>query len=78
MPTAKIVSDNPVDSHVLELYVTPPPKRPNPSDDQMAPPKPSKKPRMPVLVNQNTHQGLRLANGASYTALEVILNQKYA
>jgi hypothetical protein len=32
---------------------------------------------MPVVVNQNTHQGLKLVNGASYTALEVILDQKY-
>jgi hypothetical protein len=34
-------------------------------------------PGMPVVVNQNTHQGLKLVNGASYTALEVILDQKY-
>ena len=30
-------------------------------------------PGMPVVVNQNTHQGLKLVNGASYTALDVIV-----
>ena len=29
-------------------------------------------PGMPVVVNQNTHQGLKLVNGASYTAVSVI------
>ena len=28
-------------------------------------------PGMPVVVNKNTHQGLKLVNGASYTALDV-------
>jgi hypothetical protein len=32
---------------------------------------------MPVVVNHNTHQGLKLVNGASYTAVEVILDQSY-
>jgi hypothetical protein len=32
---------------------------------------------MPVVVNQNTHQGLRLVNGASYTALGVILDKAH-
>ncbi|EXK77898.1 hypothetical protein FOQG_17411 [Fusarium oxysporum f. sp. raphani 54005] len=32
-------------------------------------------PGMPVVVNQNTHQGLKLVNGASYTALEVIVDK---
>jgi hypothetical protein len=34
-------------------------------------------PSMPVVVNQNTHQGLKLVNGASYMALEVILDRKH-
>jgi hypothetical protein len=34
-------------------------------------------PGMPVVVNQNTHQGLKLVNGASYTALEVILDKAH-
>ncbi|KAM4061630.1 PIF1-like helicase [Hirsutella rhossiliensis] len=34
-------------------------------------------PGMPVVVNHNTHQGLKLVNGASYTALEVILDKSY-
>jgi hypothetical protein len=34
-------------------------------------------PGMPVVVNQNTHQGLKLVNGASYTVLEVILDKAY-
>jgi hypothetical protein len=34
-------------------------------------------PGMPVVVNQNTHQGLKLVNGASYTALDVILDKAY-
>ncbi|KAK0510151.1 hypothetical protein JMJ35_007545 [Cladonia borealis] len=34
-------------------------------------------PNMPVVVNQNTHQGLKLVNGASYTAVEVVLDRKY-
>jgi hypothetical protein len=34
-------------------------------------------PGMPVVVNQNTHQGLKLVNGASYTALEVIVDKTY-
>jgi hypothetical protein len=32
---------------------------------------------MPVVVNQNTHQGLKLVNGASYMAVDVILDQSY-
>jgi hypothetical protein len=32
---------------------------------------------MPVVVNKNTHQGLKLVNGASYKALEVILDQAH-
>lgn len=32
---------------------------------------------MPVVVNQNTHQGLRLVNGASYTAAEVVVDKAY-
>ncbi|KJK73445.1 hypothetical protein H634G_11327 [Metarhizium anisopliae BRIP 53293] len=34
-------------------------------------------PGMPVVVNRNTHQGLKLVNGASYTGLEVILDKAY-
>ncbi|EJT68997.1 hypothetical protein GGTG_13394 [Gaeumannomyces tritici R3-111a-1] len=29
-------------------------------------------PGMPVVVNQNTHQGFKLVNGASYTAVDVV------
>ncbi|EEU38418.1 uncharacterized protein NECHADRAFT_19452, partial [Fusarium vanettenii 77-13-4] len=34
-------------------------------------------PGMPVVVNHNTHQGLKLVNGASYTALNVILDKAH-
>ncbi|PNY18820.1 Uncharacterized protein TCAP_07501 [Tolypocladium capitatum] len=34
-------------------------------------------PGMPVVVNQNTHQGLKLINGGDYTAVEVIVNKAY-
>jgi len=34
-------------------------------------------PGMPVVVNQNTHQGLKPVSGASYTALRVILDKAY-
>jgi len=34
-------------------------------------------PGMPVVVNQNTHQGLKLVNGASYTAVDVILDKAH-
>ncbi|OAQ58651.1 ATP-dependent DNA helicase PIF1 [Pochonia chlamydosporia 170] len=34
-------------------------------------------PGMPIVVNHNTHQGLKLVNGASYTALDVILDKAY-
>jgi hypothetical protein len=34
-------------------------------------------PGMPVVVNRNTHQGLKLVNGASYTAVDVILDKAY-
>lgn len=34
-------------------------------------------PGMPVVVNQNTHQGLKLVNGASYTALDVIVDKAH-
>lgn len=34
-------------------------------------------PDMPVVVNQNTHQGLKLVNGASYAALDVILDKAH-
>lgn len=34
-------------------------------------------PGMPIVVNQNTHQGLKLVNGASYTALDVVLDKAY-
>ncbi|KAM4067988.1 PIF1 protein [Hirsutella rhossiliensis] len=32
---------------------------------------------MPVVVTQNTHQGLKLTNGGGYTALEVIVDKAY-
>ncbi|KAM4056436.1 PIF1-like helicase [Hirsutella rhossiliensis] len=34
-------------------------------------------PGMPVVVNHNTHQGLKLVNGASYSAVEVIIDKAY-
>ncbi|XP_044714558.1 PIF1 protein [Hirsutella rhossiliensis] len=34
-------------------------------------------PGMPVVVNRNTHQGLKLVNGASYTAAEVIVDKAH-
>ncbi|KAF2184516.1 hypothetical protein K469DRAFT_175933 [Zopfia rhizophila CBS 207.26] len=34
-------------------------------------------PEMPVVVNENTHQGLKLVNGASYVAVDVILDKAY-
>jgi hypothetical protein len=34
-------------------------------------------PGMPVVVNHNTHQGLKLVNGASYMALDVIVDKAY-
>jgi hypothetical protein len=34
-------------------------------------------PGMPIVVNQNTHQGLKVVNSASYTALDVILDGVY-
>ena len=34
-------------------------------------------PGMRVVVNQNTHQGLKLVNGASYEALDIILDKAY-
>ncbi|KAL2127075.1 hypothetical protein VTI74DRAFT_11378 [Chaetomium olivicolor] len=34
-------------------------------------------PGMPVVVNQNTHQGLKLVNGAGYTAVGVIPDKAY-
>jgi len=34
-------------------------------------------PGMPVVVNQNTYQGLKLVNGASYTAVDVILDKAH-
>jgi hypothetical protein len=34
-------------------------------------------PGMPVVVNQNTHQGLKLVNGANYSAVDVILGKAY-
>ncbi|KAF4448962.1 ATP-dependent DNA helicase PIF1, partial [Fusarium albosuccineum] len=34
-------------------------------------------PGMPVVVNHNTHQGLKLVNGASYTALDIVLDKAH-
>jgi hypothetical protein len=34
-------------------------------------------PGMPVVVNRNSYQGLKLVNGANYNALEVILDKAY-
>ena len=33
---------------------------------------------MPVIVNQNIHQSLKLVNGAAYTVLDIILNKAYS
>lgn len=32
---------------------------------------------MPVIMNQNTHQGLKLVNRASYTAVDIIINKAH-
>lgn len=32
---------------------------------------------MPVIVNHNIHQGLKLVNGASYTAVNVVLDKAH-
>lgn len=34
-------------------------------------------PGMPIVVNRNTYQGLKLVNGSSYKAVEVILDKAY-
>jgi hypothetical protein len=34
-------------------------------------------PGMPVVVNNNTHQGLKLVNGASYTAVDAIVDKAF-
>jgi len=34
-------------------------------------------PGIPVVVNRNTHQGLKLVNGAGYTALDIIPDKAY-
>ncbi|KAJ3497645.1 hypothetical protein NLG97_g1743 [Lecanicillium saksenae] len=34
-------------------------------------------PGMPIVVNRNTHQGLKLVNGSSYKLVEVILDKAY-
>ncbi|EXU94845.1 helitron helicase-like domain protein [Metarhizium robertsii] len=34
-------------------------------------------PGMPIVVNKNTLQGLKLVNGASYTAVDVVLDKVY-
>jgi hypothetical protein len=34
-------------------------------------------PGMPVVVNRNTYQGLKLVNGSNYQALEVIIDEAY-
>ena len=34
-------------------------------------------PGMPVVVNHNIHQGLKLINGAGFTALDVVLDKAY-
>ena len=32
---------------------------------------------IPVIVNQNIHQSLKLVNGAAYIVLDIILNKAY-
>lgn len=34
-------------------------------------------PGMPVVVNRNTYQGLKLVNGSDYKALDVIIDEAY-
>jgi hypothetical protein len=34
-------------------------------------------PGMPVVVNRNTYQGLKVVNGARFTALDIILDKAY-
>ncbi|KAF6790665.1 DNA repair and recombination protein, partial [Colletotrichum musicola] len=34
-------------------------------------------PGMPVIVNQNIHQSLKLVNGAPYTAIDIIVDPRY-
>ncbi|KAF6802740.1 hypothetical protein CPLU01_16143, partial [Colletotrichum plurivorum] len=34
-------------------------------------------PGMPIIVNQNIHQSLKLVNGAPYTAVDVIVDPRY-
>lgn len=34
-------------------------------------------PGMPIVVNRNTYQGLKLVNGSSYTALDVIIDKAH-
>lgn len=34
-------------------------------------------PGVPVVINKNTHQGLKLVNGAGYTAMDVILDKAH-
>jgi hypothetical protein len=34
-------------------------------------------PGMPVGVNQNIHQGLKVVNGASYTAVDIVVDRAY-
>ncbi|KAF2175959.1 hypothetical protein K469DRAFT_723761 [Zopfia rhizophila CBS 207.26] len=34
-------------------------------------------PGMPVIVNQNTHRGLKLVNGAGYTAVDIIVDKAH-
>ena len=34
-------------------------------------------PGMPTVVNRNTHEGLKLANGAGYTAVDIVLDKAY-
>jgi hypothetical protein len=35
-------------------------------------------PDMPIVVNRNTYQGLKLVNGSSYTALDIIIDKAYS
>ena len=34
-------------------------------------------PNMPIIANQNTHQGLKVVNGAAYEAVDVIIDKAY-
>ncbi|SRR6266566_9977690 len=34
-------------------------------------------PNIPIVINQNIHQGLKLVNGANYTTVDIVFNRIY-